>query len=64
MYKRQIIDSFTNVSNPVISRIHSSAYDSLNFGLSSAMAWSYMLIILAVLGIVYKLVSRFIFYHE
>ena len=25
---------------------------------------SYMLIILAVLGIVYKLVSRFIFYHE
>ena len=59
-----IIDSFTNVSNPVISRIHSSAYDSLNFGLSSAMAWSYMLIILAVLGIVYKLVSRFIFYHE
>lgn len=59
-----VIDSFTNVSNPVISRIHSSAYDSLNFGLSSAMAWSYMLIILAVLGIVYKLVSRFIFYHE
>lgn len=59
-----IIDSFTNVSNPVISRIHSSAYDFLNFGLSSAMAWSYMLIILAVLGIVYKLVSRFIFYHE
>ena len=59
-----IIDSFTNVSNPVISRIQSSAYDSLNFGLSSAMAWSYMLIILAVLGIVYKLVSRFIFYHE
>ena len=55
-----IIDSFTNVSNPVISRIHSSAYDSLNFGLSSAMAWSYMLIILAVLGIVYKLVSRVI----
>ena len=59
-----IIDSFTNVSTPVISRIHSSAYDSLNFGLSSAMAWSYMLIILAVLAIVYKLVSRFIFYHE
>lgn len=59
-----IIDSLTNVSNPVISRIHSSAYDSLNFGLSSAMAWSYMLIILVVLAIVYKLVSRFIFYHE
>lgn len=59
-----IIDSFTNVSNTVISRIHSSAYDSLNFGLSSAMAWSYMLIILVVLGIVYKLVSRYIFYHE
>ena len=59
-----IIDSFTNVSNPVISRIHSSAYDSLNFGLSSAMAWSYMLLILLVLGIVYKLVSRHIVYHE
>ncbi len=59
-----IIDSFTNVSNPVISRIHSLAYDSLNFGQSSAMAWSYMLIILAILGIVYKLISRYIFYHE
>lgn len=59
-----IIDSFTNVSNPVIGRIHSSAYDSLNFGLSSAMAWSYMVMILVVLGLVYKLVSRYIFYHE
>lgn len=59
-----IIDSFTNVSNPVIARIHSSAYDSLNFGLSSAMAWSYTLIILLVLGIVSKLISRHVFYHE
>ncbi len=59
-----IIDSFTNVSNPVISRIHSAAYDSLNFGLSSSMAWSYMLLILAVLAIVFKIVSKFIFYQE
>ena len=59
-----IIDSFTNVSNPVISRIHSAAYDSLNFGLSSSMAWSYMILILAVLALVFKLVSRYIFYQE
>ena len=59
-----VIDSFTNVSNPVISRIHSSAYDSLNFGLSAAMAWSYTMLILAVLGLIYKLINRHIFYHE
>lgn len=59
-----VIDSFTNVSNPVISRIHSSAYDSLNFGLSTAMAWSYTVLILAVLGLIYKLINRHIFYHE
>ena len=59
-----VIDSFTNVSNPVISRIHSSAYDSLNFGLSAAMAWSYTGLILAVLGLIYKLINRHIFYHE
>ncbi len=59
-----VIDSFTNVSNPVISRIHSSAYDSLNFGLSAAMAWSYTVLILAVLGLIYKLINRHIFYHE
>lgn len=59
-----IIDSFTNVTNIVISRIHSSAFNELNFGLSSAMAWSYMLIIFIVLGIVFKMLSKKIFYYN
>ncbi|MGB4648186.1 MAG: sugar ABC transporter permease [Acetivibrionales bacterium] len=59
-----IIDSLTNSSNVVMGMIRDTAFASNDFGLSSAMAWLYFLAILAIVGIVVKLVSKVVFYYE
>ena len=59
-----IIDSLTNSSNVVIGMIRDTAFASNDYGLSSAMAWLYFLAILAIVGIVVKLVSKVVFYYE
>lgn len=59
-----IIDSFTNLSNPLISRIRSDLIGLKNFGTASAAAWVYFLAIFAVLGIVFAVMQRRVYYHE
>ncbi len=59
-----IIDSFTNLSNPLISRIRGDLMGLKNFGVASAAAWVYFLAIFAVLGIVFAVMQRRVFYHE
>jgi ABC-type sugar transport system permease subunit len=59
-----IIDSLTNSSNVVMGMIRDTAFASNDYGLSSAMAWLYFLAILAIVGIVVKLVSKVVFYYE
>lgn len=59
-----VIDSFTNIANPVINSIHTTNFEKIKFGTGSAMAVSYMLIMAVILAIVYKLVSRFVVYQE
>lgn len=58
-----VVDSFTNISNGVISTIHSTSFESMKFGLGTAMAVSYMVIILALLGIIYKIISKYVSYQ-
>lgn len=59
-----VIDSFTNVSNPVISTIHSTMFENIKFGVGTAMALSYMVIMGIILLAVYAVVSRFVFYQD
>lgn len=59
-----IIDSFTNLSNPLISQIRSDLMGLKNFGVASAAAWVYFVAIFAVLGIVFAVMQRRVFYHE
>ena len=59
-----VIDSFTNISNPVIESIHTTSFEKIKFGTGSAMAISYMIIMAVILLIVYKLISKFIVYQE
>ena len=58
-----VVDSFTNISNGVISTIHSTSFESMKFGLGTAMAVSYMAIILTLLGIIYKIISKYVSYQ-
>ena len=59
-----IIDSFTNLSNPLLSQIRSDLMGLKNFGVASAAAWVYFVAIFAVLGIVFAVMQRRVFYHE
>jgi ABC-type sugar transport system permease subunit len=48
-----VVDLFTFPSNPIISKVTTA-----NYGLSSALAWIYFMIVLAFIGIVLLLYSR------
>ena len=59
-----IIDSFTTDSNVVMSYIGSVYNQTDGNVLSSAMAWMYFLIVLAIIGIVAGLMSAYVFYQK
>ena len=59
-----VIDSFTSQSNTVMAYI-SDTYDKAGGNvLSSAMAWIYFLIVLAIIGVVAALMSGYVFYQK
>lgn len=59
-----VIDSFTSQSNTVMTYI-SEVYDQAGGNvLSSAMAWIYFLIVLAIIGLVAALLSGYVFYQK
>ncbi|MEG0770531.1 MAG: sugar ABC transporter permease [Clostridia bacterium] len=59
-----IIDSFTSSSNMMIALIHKTTFGALKYGLGAAMAWSYMVGILAVIGIIYFVINRYVSYYD
>lgn len=59
-----IIDSFTNVGNALISRVRSELIGLSHFGTASAAVWLYFFGIFILLGAVYFLMQRRVFYHE
>ncbi len=59
-----IIDSFTTDSN-VVMKFISEAYSEVNGNvISSAMAWMYFLIVIAIIAVVAGLFSAFVFYQR
>ena len=59
-----IIDSFTNVNNPLIYRVKNEMAGLKNFGTATAAVWLYFIIIAIVLGVAFSLMSKRVFYHE
>ena len=55
---------FTSVDNAVIEKVKAVSFTDLEFGLGSAMAWSYLLIVLAIVALVYLAVNRFVSYSD
>lgn len=56
-----IIDNFTDVSNPLIERIRTTA-SGMDLSYSATMSWIYFAFIVVVLAVVYFLVNRHVFY--
>ncbi len=58
-----IIDNFTTDSNSVMKVIQST-YQSGSMHVSSAMGWMYLLVVLAVVGLIALICSAFVFYQR
>ena len=58
-----VIDSFTSQSNAVMTFIQ-NYYDSNSQVVSSAMAWIYFVIVIAIVAVVSALLSAYIFYQR
>ena len=58
-----VIDSFTSPTNAVMERIL-SVKEELKFGIASAMAWGYFIIIAAAIGLLTFIVNKFIYYEN
>lgn len=57
-----IIDTFTDFSNDTMRMIHEYARQ-LNLAYSAALSWIYFVIVFAILGLVYAIVNRHVFYQ-
>lgn len=57
-----IIDSFTDTSNAVMSRVLEMQSD-WKYGEAAAMAWSYFLIVMVAVGIIVFIVNKFVYYE-
>lgn len=59
-----IINSFVGESNWVMRIIHETIFRNLRYGLGSAMAIFYFIVVAVILALVSLLISRKVFYHE
>jgi ABC-type sugar transport system permease subunit len=59
-----VIDSFVNVKNPLIMTIQNYLISFSEFSFASAIFWIYFAIILIVVGIIIKVMSKKVFYYD
>ncbi len=59
-----IIDSFVNTNNDMMTYIQQIGFEKSQWGISSAMAWVYFLVVVLVLVLFYTLVKRLIFHYD
>ena len=57
-----VIDSFTGVGNVIISRVGYECFTAFNFGIGSAVAWSYLIVVLLIVAVVFLIANRFVSY--
>ncbi len=58
-----IIDSITDKSNVVMEYINSTAFSNLNYSKACLMAWIFFIILLVIVGVVFLIGNRLVFYQ-
>ena len=56
-----IVDGFTDASNVLMERIYDLS-TGMEFSTAAAMSWTYFLAVLLIVGIVYLIAGRKVFY--
>ena len=59
-----VVDYFIRTDNRVMEKINQTLMRRMEFGFSTAMAWVYFLIVIIVIGISIKLISKRVYYYE
>lgn len=59
-----VIDGFTRSDNPIMELIDDVAFNKMNYGASSAMAWLYFAVVIVVIVALGFICNRFVFYQE
>lgn len=59
-----VVDFMIRTDNTVMEHIRASLMQRLEFGLASAMAWIYFLIVAIVLAIIGAIISKRVYYYE
>ena len=59
-----VVDFFMRTDNEVMDLITTTINPDMNYGWGSAMAWSYFIITIAILGIVSAIISKKVYYYE
>ena len=58
-----IIDKFSDPTNGVMKRILVKQSEEWEYGLASAMVWSYFLIVMVVVALIFIIVNKFVYYE-
>lgn len=58
------INAFTSSGNSIMKDIHSTTFEAFQFGKGAAMSWIYFLFIIVLIGIVYAVAQKLVFYEE
>lgn len=59
-----IVDNFTKSSSVMIKLVHKTIFTDFKFGLGSAMVWIFMIVVLLIIGVVYRVINKYIFYYD
>ena len=59
-----IVDSLTSATNPLVDQIKNATFSGRGYGASTAMSTIYFLVIAILLGIVFKLINKYIVYTD
>lgn len=59
-----IVDSLTSSSNVIMDQIREMSFSSSKMGIASAMAWIYFIIIAALIGLFFFIISRYVYYQQ
>ena len=59
-----IVDQFLKSDNAMMELILGAISDTMEYGFSSAMAWVYCAVMLAIIGISSLIISRMVYYYD
>ncbi|MFW6271212.1 MAG: carbohydrate ABC transporter permease [Bacillota bacterium] len=59
-----IIDSFTRPDNAILDLVRNTAWGGAGYGVSTAMSWMYFISIFIFLGIVIKIITKYLYWDR